>query len=124
MAPTRIYVKPILSLLRTVQIDGLAHITGGGLTENIVRVIPDGLGIEIDTAAWTRPEVFNWLQQQGGITESEMLRTFNCGIGMVMIVPEQGAGDVAARVAELGIECVEIGAVTDTGAGPRVRYRT
>jgi phosphoribosylformylglycinamidine cyclo-ligase len=123
LAPTRIYVKPVLNLLRAIQIDGLAHITGGGLTENIVRVLPDGLGIEIDTQAWSRPEVFNWLQQQGGITESEMLRTFNCGIGMVMIVPEHDAGDITARTQHLGIDCFDIGAVTNPGAGPRVRYR-
>jgi phosphoribosylformylglycinamidine cyclo-ligase len=124
MAPTRIYVKPVLSLLRNSRIDGLAHITGGGLTENIVRVLPDGLGINIDTLAWTRPEVFNWLQKQGGITESEMLRTFNCGIGMVMIVPEHDAPDITSRTADLGIDCFDIGVVTNTGAGPRVQYRT
>jgi len=124
MAPTCIYVKPVLSLLRAGQIDGLAHITGGGLTENIVRVVPDGLGIDINTRAWTRPEVFNWLQEQGGITESEMLRTFNCGIGMVMIVPEHEAADVALRTADLGIDCFDIGAVITTDTGSRVRYRT
>jgi phosphoribosylformylglycinamidine cyclo-ligase len=123
MAPTNIYVKPVLRLLRTGQIDGLAHITGGGLTENIVRALPGGLGIDIDTGAWTRPEVFNWLQEQGGIEEIEMLRTFNCGIGMVMIVPEHEAASVALQTADLGIGCFDIGAVITAGADSRVHYR-
>jgi phosphoribosylformylglycinamidine cyclo-ligase len=124
MAPTRIYVKPVLELLRSGRIDGLAHITGGGLTENIVRVLPRGLGIEIDTLAWTRPEVFNWLQQQGGIKESEMLRTFNCGIGMVMIVPEHEAAGLSLQTAELGVDCFDIGSVISVETGSRVSYRT
>ncbi len=79
LAPTRIYVKPVLELLKSGHIDGLAHITGGGLTENIVRVLPGNLGLTIDTRSWRRPAVFNWLQQNGGIDEQDMLRTFNCG---------------------------------------------
>ncbi|MBT8049274.1 MAG: phosphoribosylformylglycinamidine cyclo-ligase [Xanthomonadales bacterium] len=123
LAPTRIYVKPVLELLRNGQIDGLAHITGGGLTENIVRVLPDGLGIDIDTNSWPRPEVFDWLQQQGAIEATEMLRTFNCGIGMVMLVPEQEAADVSTQTAERGIPCFDIGAVVAVEADSRVRYR-
>jgi phosphoribosylformylglycinamidine cyclo-ligase len=117
-------VKPVLELLRSGQIDGLAHITGGGLTENIVRILPDGLGIDIDTQAWTRPEVFKWLQEQGSITESEMLRTFNCGIGMVMIVPDNDAAALTLRTAELGIDCFDIGSVITAETGSRVRYST
>ena len=98
LAPTRIYVRPVLDLLAGGGIDGLAHITGGGLTENIVRVLPDGLGLRIDTSAWQRPEVFGWLQREGNIAEAEMLRTFNCGIGMVVCVPPEQA-DEAAREA-------------------------
>jgi len=123
MAPTCIYVKPVLSLLRNQRIDGLAHITGGGLTENIVRVLPDGLGIEIDTSAWTRPEVFRWLQEQGRIEETEMLRTFNCGVGMVMIVPGKDAPDVISQTESLGIGCFDIGSVIKAAEGSRVRYR-
>jgi len=123
LAPTRIYVKPILSLLRNGQIDGLAHITGGGLTENIVRILPQGLGIEIDTDAWKLPEVFTWLQENGAIADAEMLRTFNCGIGMVMIVPETEAGKLVQQTIELGIECLDIGKVTTAGTDSLVRYR-
>ena len=123
LAPTRIYVKPILNLLQNGRIDGLAHITGGGLTENIVRILPDGLGIEIDTRAWTQPEVFDWLQENGAITSAEMLRTFNCGIGMVMIVPETEAGNLLKQAVELGIECFDIGTVTAAGADSLVRYQ-
>ena len=122
LAPTRIYVKPLLALLQAGGIDGLAHITGGGLTENIVRVVPDGLGLDIDTRAWRRPAVFDWLQEHGGIAESEMLRTFNCGIGMVVLTPEADAGRVLARARGQGLECHDIGAVVVRASGARVRY--
>lgn len=121
LAPTRIYVRPVLDLLAGGGIDGLAHITGGGLTENIVRVLPDGLGLRIDTSAWQRPEVFGWLQREGNIAEAEMLRTFNCGIGMVMLAPAERAQDLIDRSAASGIPCCEIGAVTTAGA-KRVEY--
>jgi len=123
LAPTRIYVKPVLNLLRNGRIDGLAHITGGGLTENIIRILPDGLGINIDTRSWPRPEVFSWLQDNGAITESEMLRTFNCGVGMVMIAPQEEAGKLSKQTSELGIECFDIGEVTIAGSDPLVSYR-
>ena len=122
LAPTHIYVKPVLSLLRNGQIDGLAHITGGGLTENIIRILPQGLGIDIDTRAWTQPEVFAWLQDNGAITDAEMLRTFNCGIGMVMLAPENSAADLISRSGKLGISCYDIGRVVQAGAAERVRY--
>jgi phosphoribosylformylglycinamidine cyclo-ligase len=121
LAPTRIYVRPVLDLLAGGGIDGLAHITGGGLTENIVRVLPDGLGLRIDTSAWQRPEVFGWLQREGNIAEAEMLRTFNCGIGMVMLAPAERAQDLIDRSAASGIPCCEIGAVTTAGT-KRVEY--
>jgi phosphoribosylformylglycinamidine cyclo-ligase len=123
LAPTRIYVQPVLNLLRSGAIDGLAHITGGGITENIVRILPEGLGIEIDTLSWARPVVFDWLKEQGGITDSEMLRTFNCGIGMVMIVPDQDAASVLAKTADLGIQGFDIGQVVAADSGARVHYR-
>ncbi|UZR28003.1 phosphoribosylformylglycinamidine cyclo-ligase [Methylococcus mesophilus] len=86
LEPTRIYVKPLLELLKCVEVHALAHITGGGITENLPRVLPAGTAARIDTAAWAMPEVFRWLQQQGGVETSEMLRTFNCGVGMIVCV--------------------------------------
>ena len=122
LAPTRIYVKPVLEMLQGGGIDGLAHITGGGLTENIVRVLPDGLGIHIDTESWKRPEVFDWLQSEGGILEAEMLRTFNCGIGMVMLAAPDKAAALMKRSAEFGIPCTDIGEVTLQDGWSRVEY--
>ena len=124
MAPTQIYVKPVLNLLHNGQIDGLAHITGGGLTENIVRILPGGLGIEIDTDSWAQPEVFAWLQKNGAITDAEMLRTFNCGIGMVMIVPEREAEAMTLLAVEQGIDCVDIGKVIPAAGDSLVQYRS
>ncbi|MBT4404553.1 MAG: phosphoribosylformylglycinamidine cyclo-ligase, partial [Acidiferrobacteraceae bacterium] len=83
LAPTRIYVRPILALLKAVPIHGIAHITGGGLTGNIPRILPDNCDCRIDATAWPRPEIFQWLQSEGSIDDTEMLRTFNCGIGLV-----------------------------------------
>ena len=123
LAPTRIYVRPVLELLRGGGIDGLAHITGGGITENIVRVLPDGLGLEIDARAWPRPQVFDWLQQHGRIEEAEMLRTFNCGIGMVMLAPEDQAADLLDRAAGLGLPGWDIGTVVAAEGSERVGYR-
>lgn len=113
MAPTRLYVKPVLSLLASNRADihGMAHITGGGLTENIIRVVPDGLGLDIDAAALTLPPVFAWLQQAGNVADAEMWRTFNCGIGFVLIVPAARAAAVASAVAGLGLEQRQIGRV-------------
>ncbi|MEO0932073.1 MAG: phosphoribosylformylglycinamidine cyclo-ligase, partial [Pseudomonadota bacterium] len=85
LAPTRLYVKPVLEAIRFGGVHALAHITGGGLTENLPRVLPNGLGAKIDLNAWTLPRVFQWLAETGGVTESEMLKTFNCGIGMVLV---------------------------------------
>ncbi len=86
MSPTRIYVKPIMALAKDVEILGLAHITGGGLTENIPRILPEGLSAEIETDSWHLPAVFEWLQAEGNIKTGEMRRTFNCGVGMIAIV--------------------------------------
>ncbi len=86
MAPTRIYVKSILKLMERIEIHALAHITGGGLPENLPRVLPEGVDAVIDAGSWQRPAVFRWLQAQGRVPESEMLRTFNCGVGMVLCV--------------------------------------
>jgi phosphoribosylformylglycinamidine cyclo-ligase len=123
LEPTRIYVKPLLPILRESLVDGLAHVTGGGLTENIVRMIDASLGVHIDLAAWRRPPVFDWLQQNGGIDDSEMRRTFNCGIGMVAAVNPERAEAVLERIVESGIECHDIGEVIEAGQGPRVVFK-
>ncbi len=91
LEPTRIYVKPLLSLLQQIDIHALAHITGGGLLENIPRVLPDECCAEIDAQTWQQPPIFDWLQDKGGIEREEMYRTFNCGIGMVLCVAEEDA---------------------------------
>ena len=95
MAPTRIYVKPLLQLIAAMPVKGMAHITGGGLTENVPRVLPAGLTAEIKRCSWAMPPLFTWLQQQGNVTNDEMHRTFNCGIGMVVIMSQENA--VAAK---------------------------
>ena len=113
LAPTRIYVKTLLKLMETHRLDGLAHITGGGLSENIIRVIPAGLGLELNLSAWTFPDIFQWLQTRGGIEEKEMLRTFNCGIGMVLLVDENSAGAISAALAGAGEHVRMLGRVID-----------
>ena len=111
LAPTRIYVPEAMALIRADAVRGFAHITGGGLTENIPRVLPDGLGVEIDLDAWTLPSVFGWLAAQSGLEQQEALRTFNCGIGMVAVVP---ADRVDAALAALGgTEVIRMGTVVD-----------
>jgi phosphoribosylformylglycinamidine cyclo-ligase len=96
MEPTRIYVKPILKLMDTVQVKGLAHITGGGLVGNVPRMLPDGMRAVLRKKMWPRPEMFNWLQKNGNVAEAEMHRVFNCGIGMVICVAREQVA--AARV--------------------------
>ncbi|MEJ8569655.1 phosphoribosylformylglycinamidine cyclo-ligase [Elongatibacter sediminis] len=123
LAPTRIYVKTVLELIRRGGVHGLAHITGGGLTENIVRILPDGLGLSLDPQAWERPAVFAWLQSRGAVEEAEMLRTFNCGIGMAVIVPADRAREVAESAEALGETCFDIGQITTHASGPRVAYQ-
>ncbi|MEM8591600.1 MAG: phosphoribosylformylglycinamidine cyclo-ligase, partial [Pseudomonadota bacterium] len=115
--PTRLYVTPLLHAMKAAPVAGLAHITGGGLTENIPRVLPNGLGAEIDLDAWDLPPVFRWLADQGGITEAEMLKTFNSGIGMVVITPDPDAARIALEAA--GETVFDLGRVVE-GAG--VRY--
>ena len=91
LAPTRIYVKPVLAMLREVHVKGLAHITGGGLVENVPRVLPDNVCAELKKCDWPRPPLFDWLQKKGNVAEAEMHRVFNCGIGMVVIVAAEHA---------------------------------
>lgn len=115
MAPTRLYVKPVLKLLADLPIVAMAHITGGGLSENIIRVIPDGLGIAVDSSAWPQPPVFAWLQQHGNIEQSEMWRTFNCGIGFVLVMDDAHADAAIAGLAADGFAAWRIGCVTHGG---------
>jgi len=102
LAPTRIYVKPVLALLEALEVRALAHITGGGLPENLPRVLPEGCGAVIDLASWRRPAVFEWLRAAGNIPDREMYRTFNCGMGMAVVVPPEQAEATVAFLAEQG----------------------
>ncbi|HEX7080110.1 MAG TPA: phosphoribosylformylglycinamidine cyclo-ligase [Gammaproteobacteria bacterium] len=115
LAPTRIYVKPLLRLLAEVPVKGLAHITGGGLIENIPRVLPGGLGVRLDSAAWTRPAVFDWLESRG-VAVHELHRTFNCGIGMVVIVAAGDAERAIERLEQAGERAALIGEVIPDSA--------
>ncbi len=111
LAPTRIYVKPLLALLAEVPVRGFAHITGGGLLDNIPRVVPVGLEVHLDRRAWRRPPVFDWLRSVGNLDETEMHRTFNCGIGMTVCVPPSSVDAALARLAALGETATVIGEV-------------
>src|SRR3984957_6472021 len=111
LAPTRIYVKPLLQLIRALPVRGLAHITGGGLTDNIPRVLPEGLEVVLERQRWPRDPLFDWLQKAGRIDQEEMHRTFNCGIGMVAIVPQEHAGAAIALLNSNGAHAYLIGAV-------------
>ena len=122
LAPTRIYVKPLLQLCREMPVHAMAHITGGGLTENLPRVIPAGGRAVIDTNSWDIPEVFRFLQDAGNIAQPEMYLTFNCGVGMVVCVPQEQAEQAVARLNELGEEAFIIGHM-EAGDGEQVVYR-
>lgn len=111
LRPTKIYVKSILPLLPGGEILGMAHITGGGLTDNIPRVLPPGLGVKIDTSAWEHPPIFNLLQRLGDVAWPEMYRTFNMGVGFVIIVRPEDEGNVRQRLTELGETCFVMGSV-------------
>jgi phosphoribosylformylglycinamidine cyclo-ligase len=111
LTPTRIYVKTVLNLLRDFTINGIAHITGGGLLENVPRILPNGCKALINKGSWIMPPVFPILQQGGGIDDNEMFRTFNCGIGMVLVVPEREAEEVLIRLSGLNEHASVIGDV-------------
>ncbi len=117
MAPTRIYVKPLLQLIATLPVKGMAHITGGGITENIPRVLPAGLTAEIKAGSWTMPPLFTWLQAQGNVIDSEMYKTFNCGIGMVVIVAKENAAAAQKLLQDAGETVFEIGSIRTQQAG-------
>lgn len=119
LTPTRLYVKPALTAIRAGGVHGLAHITGGGLTENLPRVLPEGLGADIDLGAWSLAPVFAWLAHEGGIPQAEMLKTFNAGIGMVLVVAPDQAAALSALLCDSGERVCTLGHVSE-GAG--IRY--
>ncbi|MGV6807658.1 MAG: phosphoribosylformylglycinamidine cyclo-ligase [bacterium] len=117
MAPTRIYVKPLLQLTHHCEIKAIAHITGGGLLENIPRVLPDNTKAVINANAWDMPPVFRWLQEKGNVTDTEMHRTFNCGIGMIVCVRADDANEVLATLTASGESPVVLGNIQKAKAG-------
>jgi phosphoribosylformylglycinamidine cyclo-ligase len=119
LTPTRLYVKPALAAIRAGGVHGLAHITGGGLTENPPRVMPEGLACDIDLSAWSLPPVFRWLATVAGMSEPELLKTFNCGIGMILVAAPGRAGAIVDLLAGMGEKVVILGRV---GPGKGVRY--
>jgi len=114
LTPTRLYVRPALDAVRAGGVHALAHITGGGLTENLPRVLPDGMGAQIDLATWDLPPVFRWMAEVGSIAEAEMLKTFNCGIGMILVCDADQADALTNLLAEAGETVHRIGTVTET----------
>ncbi|MGB2005047.1 MAG: phosphoribosylformylglycinamidine cyclo-ligase [Paracoccaceae bacterium] len=120
LMPTRLYVKQVLAVLAQGGLHGLAHITGGGLTENIPRVLNAQQGVSINLESWALPELFQWLAQQGGLSQAEMLKTFNCGIGMVLVVAPEAQAQITALLKEMGEDVIELGRVTDH---PGVQYQ-
>ncbi|UAW64046.1 phosphoribosylformylglycinamidine cyclo-ligase [Mycoavidus sp. HKI] len=117
MAPTRIYVKPVLALLEKMTINGIAHITGGGLLENIPRMLADSLCAELDHRAWPLPPLFSWLAEHGGVADNEMHRVFNCGIGMVLVVSADSAQAALAQLSAAGETAWCIGTIRARGEG-------
>jgi phosphoribosylformylglycinamidine cyclo-ligase len=124
LAPTRIYVKPLLSLCKRLPVHALAHITGGGLTENLPRVLPGDTRAVVATSSWQRPAIFDWLQHSGNVTDAEMFRTFNCGIGMVICVAAADAPAAIEHLATEGEDARLIGHIEPASGTPEVRLVT
>ncbi|MCD6061520.1 MAG: phosphoribosylformylglycinamidine cyclo-ligase [Moraxellaceae bacterium] len=123
MAPTRIYIKPILSLIKALPVHAIAHITGGGLPGNLPRVLPEGADARIDEGSWAWPAVFQWLQQNGGVERFEMYRTFNCGVGMVVVVPAEQADATITHLNTAGEKAWRLGEIVpSTHAEPTVVF--
>jgi phosphoribosylformylglycinamidine cyclo-ligase len=121
MEPTRIYVKPVLALLANHDIHAMAHVTGGALVEKIIRVVPTAFGLEVDTSSWPLPAVFDWLQREGNVAREEMWRTFNCGIGYVLMLAPAEVSAVEADLDRLGLAHWRIGQVVPAGEGERLK---
>ncbi len=117
MAPTRIYVKPMLALMEKFPVKGMAHVTGGGITGNLPRCLPEGVAARVDPRSWTRPPLFDWLQQAGNVDAAEMLRTFNCGIGLCVVVSAADATAAAAQLEAAGETVWRIGEIVVRPAG-------
>jgi phosphoribosylformylglycinamidine cyclo-ligase len=117
MAPTKIYVKSLLKLIEALPVKGMAHITGGGITENIPRVLPAGLTAEISAKSWDLPALFKWLQAEGNITHTEMYKTFNCGIGMAIVLSKVHVEEAKKLLSEAGETVYEIGHIRTQHAG-------
>jgi phosphoribosylformylglycinamidine cyclo-ligase len=111
LAPTRIYVKALLALLKQLPVHALAHITGGGIVDNLPRVLPDGLGARIDSHAWPSPPLFDWLRHTANISDAEMYRTFNCGVGMIVCISDEHVDHAVAMLTEAGERADLIGEV-------------
>ena len=123
LTPTRLYVRSALAAIRSGGIKGLAHITGGGVTDNLPRVLPKVLDAEIDLGSWTLPPVFGWLAREAGLPEGEMLRTFNCGVGLIVVAERARAGDVISAFETAGEKAFAIGNLIGArGSEPVVRY--
>jgi phosphoribosylformylglycinamidine cyclo-ligase len=122
LAPTRIYVKPLLALLDKIDVHALAHITGGGITENLPRVLLDGMNAEVDLSAWQMPAVFKWLQAQGNVAEADMLTTFNCGIGMIVCVAPEDELTTLEMLKTLGETAYPVGRLIAGEGKPKVVY--
>ena len=124
LEPTRIYVKSLLALLEQVPVHALAHITGGGITENLPRVLPTDTSAEINLSAWQQPAIFKWLQQQGNISQAEMLKTFNCGIGMIVCVAAEDETATLELLVEQGETVYSLGDIIPTKTDEQVIYLT
>ena len=112
LTPTRIYVSAVLGLIKAVPVHGLAHITGGGIPENLARVLSNSVDANVETGTWERPAIFDWLQEQGAVAETEMLRTFNCGLGMMAIVPADHTDAAVAELNASGETATIVGSIT------------
>ena len=122
LEPTRIHTPDCLALIAEVEVHALCHVTGGGLPGNLPRILPEGLRVEVDATTWRWPDIFTWLQARGPVDEAEMWRTFNCGVGMVAVVPSDGVADVLALLRDRGVAAWPLGRVIDrVGAEDRVR---
>lgn len=122
LTPTRIYVRPILDLLRHTDVHAIAHITGGGLVRNLARILPRKLRATVHTKRWTPPAIFPWIQQAGHVAQAEMFRTFNMGIGLVLALPPQDQSTALRRLGKMGMEAIPIGRISTANSGRRVRF--
>jgi phosphoribosylformylglycinamidine cyclo-ligase len=117
MAPTQIYVKPLLKLIGEINVKGMAHITGGGLVDNVPRVLPENTQAVLHRDSWQMPELFRWLQMKGGVADAEMVRVFNCGVGMVVIVSTDQADAAIQSLKAEGLHAWTVGEVVERPAG-------